>query len=206
MTATRRGRPVRPAPEEPARSADEAEPAPAADPETVARTIALQQLTAGPRTRAQLAEAMARRGVPDEVGDLVLDRFAEVGLVDDAAFSRTWVESRHDGRGLARRAIAQELRQRGVDQPQIDEALDGLDGDRELETARQLVAKRMASTRGVERQARFRRLTGMLARKGYPPGMCAQVVADAMRAEGTEVHVVLGVDEDLYAPADLSED
>ena len=36
----------------------------------------------------------------------------------------------------------------------------------------------------------------MLARKGYPPGLCAQVVADAMRAEGTEVHVVLGAEID----------
>jgi regulatory protein len=196
MTATRR-RQGRPAREEPAHSPDD-EPQELADPETVARTIGLQQLTAGPRTRAQLAEAMARRGVPEEFSELVLDRFVEVGLVDDAAFSRSFVESRHDSRGLARRAIGQELRQRGVEQTQIDEALDGLDGDRELATARALVAKKLPSTRRLERQARFRRLTGMLARKGYPPGMCVQVVAEAMRTEGTEVHVVLGADEDLY--------
>jgi regulatory protein len=199
----RTGRPAR---EEPARSADEAEPQPEADPETVARSIALEQLTAGPRTRAQLATAMARRGVPDDVGGLVLDRFVEVGLVDDAAFSRSWVESRHDGRGLARGALGRELRERGVDQVQIEEALDGLDGDRELDTARQLVGKKLPSTRRLERQVRFRRLVGMLARKGYPPGICAQVVAEAMRAEGTEVHVVLGVEEDLIGPVDDSDD
>jgi regulatory protein len=195
----------RPAHEGPVRSADDAEPQPEADPETVARTIALEQLTAGPRTRAQLAEAMARRDVPDDVAESVLDRFVEVGLVDDAAFSRSWVESRHDSRGLARGALGRELRQRGVDQAQIDEALSGLDGDRELATARRLVVKKLPSTRRLERQARFRRLTGLLARKGYPPGMCAQVVAEAMRAEGTEVHVVLGVEEDLFAPADDGE-
>jgi regulatory protein len=202
MTATRRRRPARPAREEPVRSAEEAEPAPAADPESVARTIALNQLTAGPRTRAQLAEAMARRDVPEAIAEQVLDRFVEVGLIDDLEFSRSWVESRHDGRGLARRAIAQELRQKGVDQPDIDQALEGLDSERELQTARELVAKKLDSTRRFERQARFRRLTGMLARKGYPPGMCVQVVAEAMRNEGTEVHVVLDVTEDLYASSD----
>ncbi len=160
----------------------------------MARTIVLQQLTAGPRTRAQLAETLARRDVPGEVAEQILDRFTEVGLIDDAAFSRSWVESRHEGRGLARRALTQELRHRGVDQSAIDEALDGLDSDREVETARRLVAKRLPATRGLQREARFRRLAGMLARKGYPPGLCAQVVADAMRAEGTEVHVVLGAD------------
>jgi regulatory protein len=162
----------------------------------VARTIVLQQLTAGPRTRAQLAETLRRRDVPEEAGERVLDRFTEVGLIDDAAFSRSWVESRHDGRGLARRALTQELRHRGVDQSAIDEALEDLDGEREAETARRLVAKRLPGTRGLQREARFRRLAGMLARKGYPPSLCAQVVAEAMRAEGTEVHVILGAEID----------
>jgi regulatory protein len=164
----------------------------------VARAIVLQQLTAGPRSRSQLAEALARRDVPEDAAGLVLDRFTELGLIDDTAFSRAWVESRHRGRGLSRGALARELRQRGVDDAAIDQALGELDGDRELETARELVAKKLATTRGLERQARFRRLTSMLARKGYPPGMCTQVVADAMRNEGTEVHVIVGPDDELY--------
>jgi len=189
----RRGRP---GPEEPERP--DVEQQAAADPEAVARTIVLQQLTAGPRTRGQLAGVLARKGVPEQAALDVLDRFGELGLVDDAAFSRGWVSSRHEGRGLARGALARELRQRGVDEPTISEALGDLDGVRELETARRLVAKKLPSTRGAPREARFRRLAGMLARKGYPPGMCAQVVADALRNEGTEVHVVVGSDEDLY--------
>jgi regulatory protein len=193
--APRRG--GRPGPEEPERPDDE--PQVPADPESVARAIVLQQLTAGPRTRSQLAEAMARRDVPADVAEKVLDRFTELGLIDDAEFSRAWVESRHRGRGLSRGALARELRQRGVEDASIDEALGELDGDRELETARQLVAKKLASTRGQERQARFRRLTGMLARKGYPPGLCTQVVADGLRREGTEVHVVVGPEDELYA-------
>lgn len=191
--ARRRGGPGREEPEHP-----DDEPQVPADPDGVARAIVLQQLTAGPRTRSQLAEAMAKRAVPDDVAETVLDRFTELGLIDDAAFSRAWVESRHRGKGLSRGALARELRERGVEDVAIDEALGALDGDSELETARELVAKKLPSTRGLERQARFRRLTSLLARKGYPPGMCTQVVADAMRGEGTEVRVIVGPDDELY--------
>src|SRR5262249_23326143 len=79
--------------------------------EEAARVICLRLLTSGPRTRAQLATALRKRRIPDEVADSVLGRFAEVGLIDDAAFARAWVESRHHGRGLGRRALAAELRE-----------------------------------------------------------------------------------------------
>jgi regulatory protein len=150
----------------------------------VARTIALRQLTGAPRTRAQLREAMARRGVPDEVAEAVLDRFEEVNLVDDTAYAQMWVRSRHSGRGLARRALAQELRHRGVDGDVAAEALEQLDPDEELETARALVARRLSGTRRLDPDARVRRLAGMLARKGYPSGVALRVIREALAAEG----------------------
>ena len=72
---------------------------------------------------------LARRGVPDEVAERVLDRFGEVDLIDDAAYARAWVESRHSGRGLARRALAYELRQRGVADADAAEALEAVDAE-----------------------------------------------------------------------------
>jgi regulatory protein len=154
-----------------------------ADPVEVARTICLRQLTAAPRTRAQLAAALSRRGVPDDAATAVLDRLTEVGLVDDGAYARAWVDSRHRGRGLGRRALAHELRTRGVGGEEAAAALDALDPDVELATARMLVDRRLRSLRGVDRIARARRLAGMLARKGYPPGLVSRVVTEALAAE-----------------------
>ncbi len=171
----------RPAPPEPDGARDLG---PDADPDEVARSIALQQLSYGPRTRAQLEQVMARRQVPEESARRVLDRFAEVGLVDDAAYASAWVETRHSGRGLARRALAHELRHRGVADPVVSEALDGLDAERELATARALVVRRLPTTRGLDPVARVRRLSGLLARKGYPAGLSYQVVREALVAEG----------------------
>ncbi|WP_329402040.1 recombination regulator RecX [Streptomyces melanogenes] len=161
----------------------EKEPAPQ-DPAERARAICLRLLTGTPRTRKQLADALKKREIPDEVAEEVLSRFEEVGLINDAAFAGAWVESRHHGRGLARRALARELRTKGVDSAVVDEAVGQLDSDQEEETARELVARKLRSTRGLDRDRRIRRLAGMLARKGYPEGMALRVVRQALEAEG----------------------
>jgi regulatory protein len=120
------------------------------------------------------------------VAEEVLSRFEEVGLIDDGAFADAWVESRHHGRGLARRALAQELRTKGVDSTLIDEAVGRLDSEQEEATARDLVARKLRATRGLDRDKRIRRLAGMLARKGYPEGMALRVVRRALEDEGED--------------------
>ena len=154
-----------------------------ADPEEAARQICLRLLATAPRTRAQLATALRRRRVPEDVAEAVLSRFAEVRLIDDAAFAQAWVESRHHGRGLARRALSAELRQRGVAAEQVRAAVGSLGDKDELATARRLVAKRVEATRGRPLPARVRHLVGMLARKGYPAGLAFQVVREALEEE-----------------------
>lgn len=156
------------------------------DPVAQARQVCLRLLTLAPRTRAQLAGALRRRGIPDHAADEVLDRFTDVGLIDDAAFARAWVESRHYSRGLAGRALAAELKQRGVAATDIREAIDEqLAPDAEVSAARRLVERKLAATRGQPADQRTRRLAGMLARKGYPPGLAFRVIREALEAEGT---------------------
>ena len=162
-----------------------ADDTPDADPESVARTILLRKLTVAPRTRAQLADALAQRGVPGEVADATLDRFEDLGLVDDAEFARQWTRSRQAGRGLARRALAYELRQRGVDDDLVKEALDDPELGDELETARELARRRLRAARPrlsdpMERERQARRVLGMLARKGYGGGVAARAVREAL--------------------------
>ncbi|MFC8275339.1 recombination regulator RecX [Streptomyces sp. NPDC057271] len=162
------------------------------DPAERARAICLRLLTGTPRTRKQLADALHKREIPDDVAEEVLSRFEDVGLIDDAAFADAWVESRHHGRGLARRALARELRTKGVDASLIQEAVGQLDSEQEEITARELVDRKLRATRGLDRDRRLRRLAGMLARKGYPEGMALRVVRQALEAEGEDTE---GLDE-----------
>lgn len=160
---------------------------PDADPEAIARLICLRLLTAAPRTRAQLASALRRRGVPAQAAEAVLGRFTEVKLIDDQLFASAWVESRHHGRGLSGRVLATELRQRGVSAEHIKTAVSELSPDQEAATARALVDRRLAGTRGQPAAGRVRRLIGVLARKGYPPALAYRVVQEALEQDGLDV-------------------
>src|SRR4051795_7655976 len=111
-TSRRRGGTAGPDAPVPGGAADDT---PDADPESVARSIVLRQLTMAPRSRAQLADKLAERGAPDDVAARVLDRFEEVGLIDDAAFADMLIRSHRASRGLGRRGLAHELRRKGVD-------------------------------------------------------------------------------------------
>jgi regulatory protein len=155
---------------------------PDADAESVARKILLDALTGQPRSRQELRDKLAKKDVPDELATRLLDRFTEVGLVDDEAFARSWVESRQRSRGLARRALAQELRRKGVDDDTARLALDDLEPEQEEQAARLLVRKKLRSLRGVDRVTATRRLAGLLARKGYPAGLAFSVVRDELGA------------------------
>jgi regulatory protein len=151
-----------------------------ADPEAVARKILLDTLTGQARTRKELADKLAKRGVPDDLASSLLDRFTEVGLIDDTAFARQWVESRHRSRGLAPMALKQELRRKGVDDDAVAEALEQIDEGDQREAARALVDKKLRSMRGLDHQVATRRLAGLLARKGYPAGLTFAVVREAL--------------------------
>lgn len=184
MRGTRRAR--RPAPEPPDGGAAAVDPP--ADPESAARTVCLDLLATRARSRAELADELARRDVPDDAAATVLDRLSEVGLIDDAAFAEQWIRSRHEHRGLGRRALADELRRKGVDRPTASAALDELGRDDERARAEELVRKRLPSLARFDTATATRRLVGMLARKGYDAGLTYEVVraAVAERDEGAD--------------------
>lgn len=147
-----------------------------ADPESVARKILLDQLTGQARSRHELATRLAKREVPEEIAERLLDRFTEVGLINDEAFARQWVESRRRTRGLAGPALRQELHRKGIAPETIALVLDEVAPGAEEESARELVRKKMRSLRGVDDTVATRRLAGMLARKGYSSGLAFSVV------------------------------
>ena len=146
----------------------------------VARQIVLRQLAMAPRSRQQLEDKLRQRNCPDEVAAEVLDRMTEVGLVDDVAYAEMLVRSKQAERGLARRALAQELRTKGIDAEIAAETLEGIDEDAERARARQLVDKKLRTMHGLGVDVQTRRLAGMLARKGYSSGMSYAVIRDAI--------------------------
>ncbi|SCX59925.1 RecX family protein [Klenkia marina] len=180
----------------------EGEPAPEyEDPEQAAKQICLTALTGASRTRQQLADLLAARDIPADVAESVLERFTEVGLVDDAAFAAAWVSSRQSARGLSRRALADELRRKGVDKEVAEVALEAVDPQDEWETARALVARKVPGMRRLDHATATRRLTALLGRKGYGPGLSSWVVREALEADGKAEDAAAEADD---APPDLA--
>ncbi|WP_396122979.1 regulatory protein RecX [Actinokineospora sp. UTMC 2448] len=143
-------------------------------------------LTMRPHTRTELAQALRKREIPDDVAESVLGKFDAAGLIDDAAFAEMWVRSRHEHQGLGRRALAVELKRRGVDSSVVADAVGAVDDEAEEERAAALVRKRLRAMSGVDEQAKIRRLVGMLARKGYGQGLAYRVVRAELGAEGLD--------------------
>lgn len=150
------------------------------DPVAVAREIALRLLTVRARSRSELKDALARRKVPAAAAEQLLDRFSDVGLIDDAAFAKAWVES-GTRRMRGRRALAQELGRKGVEPELIAEALAEREPEAELAVAREFAEKKARTTAGLDYQTRFRRLTGALARRGFSTDIVLRVAREVLR-------------------------
>lgn len=151
-----------------------------------AENLCLWHLGQGQKTRRQLLNAMSKKGVPSEMAEGILAKLAEYNYVNDADFAEAYVRSRHDAQRKGASAIRYDLKRKGVDEETIAQALEHITPESETDNARVLVAKKLPSTRSLERSKRVNRLVGMLARKGYPPGVAFQVVREALDAEDPE--------------------
>lgn len=153
---------------------------PPGDPVEFARKIVLDRLAQRAHTRQELATVLARKQVPPEAADQVLERMAEVGLIDDAAFAEAWVESRQQRRHLSRRALSAELHRKGVDPGEAEAALAQVDGADERSAARALAEKKVRAMSRLDPQVRRRRLTGMLARRGFSSAVVNDVLSEIL--------------------------
>lgn len=178
------------------RSGDGSDPAdkglPGGGTEAQAKDVCLRLLGDRARSRAELADRLAAKGFSPEVANRALDRLAEVGLIDDAAFAEQWVHSRHTFSGKGKRALAQELRRKGVAQEDAEPALESITAEDETDRAAELVRRKLRTLpRDLDREKTIRRLVGMLARRGYNQSTAFTVVKAEL------------ADRDLHEPDSL---
>jgi len=110
-----------------------------------------------------------------------MEDLLRLGYVDDRKFAAQWAASRARLRGYGRKRIEQELRQKGVGQETIREALgEAIPPEDERETARTVAEKKLRTMKSLEPEARKRRLAGFLERKGFPH----EIIWDILRTVG----------------------
>jgi regulatory protein len=140
---------------------------------------ALQLLARRPRSEAEIRQRLRKRELPAEVQEAVIGRLAQLGYLDDEAFARAWVENRLAFRPRGRSMLRYELRQKGVSEETIQKALADFDEERALQLAAHKGARKY---RGQAWQTFRQRLTGYLARRGFPYAIIPSAVRRAWEA------------------------
>ncbi|MFD3166152.1 RecX family transcriptional regulator [Herpetosiphon sp. NSE202] len=134
-----------------------------------AYNAALVFLAARPRSSQEIRTRLRKREFPDEHIDLAIEKLAQIGLVNDAAFARFWVENRQQHRPRGARAIQTELSQKGVQRDLISEVLNELtDQDEEQERAFSVARSALRRYANEPTKMAFsRKMAGLLQRRGF---------------------------------------
>ncbi len=145
-----------------------------------AKNILLHQLTRTAKTKAQLREVLTKREIPQELIESVIADFVAAGLIDDQLFAKNYLALRLS-RGKAVKLIARELRQKGVEDPIIEEVCSAVTLEDQREQLFELAERRAIRLAGLEPAVRQRRLSGYLMRRGFPAALVHAAVRSVER-------------------------
>jgi len=145
-----------------------------------AKQVLLRRLSNAPRTRKELAKDLKDKDISDDVANLALDRFEEVGLINDQALASNYVSSQHERKGLGKNALRQQLRAKGVSDDVALEAVSQISEDQEFQAAFALACKKIRSLQRDDAKTQLRKIVGVLARKGYSSNLAFRVAKEVI--------------------------
>ncbi|MDO5723467.1 MAG: regulatory protein RecX [Flaviflexus sp.] len=145
-----------------------------------AKEIVLRQLSMMDRTRHELMRALTKRNVPENIAEQTVDRYEEHGLVNDEAFANRFVATRMASKPSSRRGLAAALARKGIERELIETALEQVGDEEEDLAALELAQNKARMTQGLDRQVRYRRIYGALARRGFSPPQCRRAVEQVL--------------------------
>lgn len=146
---------------------------------------ALRFITYRERSEAEVRQNLARHEISEEVTEAVLARLRENGMIDDERFARHWVENRNEFRPRGRRALAFELRRKGVSPEAIDTALEAVDEEALAYQAALKAARRWESLEWKD----FRnKVISFLARRGFNFDSAAQAATRIWSEKQADSH------------------
>ena len=133
---------------------------------------ALHYLSYRTRSEQEVRNNLHKHDIPEQVIETTLDRLREKSLVDDAHFAAQWIENRRAFHPRGKKALAAELRQKGVGRRIIDQALEEVD---EIQMARKVVEKKKRKVQSLEWPDFRQKMYGYLSRRGFHYSVCKQV-------------------------------
>ncbi|MFM7140268.1 MAG: regulatory protein RecX, partial [Actinomycetes bacterium] len=115
------------------------------DQNQIAKQVLLRRLSNAPRTRKELAQDLKKKNIEEDVAQVALDRFEELGLINDKTFSENFVSATHQRRKLGKKALKQQLRSKGVSDEIANQAISQISDEDEFKAALTLALKKIRS-------------------------------------------------------------
>lgn len=135
-----------------------------------------------PRSVAEVRRRLLALKFTDQEIEKSVATAKAAGLLDDAIFTKIWVDDRLLHHPLSRRAIRQELADKEVDKRIVDAALEDLyPAEKEKEIALKLAQARLAKYASLDRAKRMQRTISFLTRRGFSFSLSRIVVEIADR-------------------------
>jgi len=119
-----------------------------------------------PRSEKEIEDWYRKKNVPESLRKKYLDKLKYLDFVDDFKFAKFWIEQRLSFKPKPMSVLKQELRQKGVKQETIDEALSDFKID-ELKQAKNLLEKNQSRWKRLTPDQFKKKASGFLLRKGY---------------------------------------
>jgi regulatory protein len=160
----------------------------------VAKDHALNFLSYRPRSADEVKRHLREKGYSDSVIEIVMERLEQAGLVDDETFARFWVENRDRFKPLSERALAYELKKKGVSDAAIEAALEVVD---EHSAAYRAGLERAPRFRSLDKNTFRKRLGDYLARRGFSYDVVRDAVDRLWEAFGSEGDSSAHRDQDM---------
>lgn len=135
---------------------------------------ALRLLSYRPRTAMEIQRKLQEKGFAEAVVTQTQERLSKNGLLDDSRFAQDWVDNRTAFRPRSHKALAIELRRKGVADEVISQAL--VEAGDEETLAYQAARRKASRLAGCERREFRNSLVGFLARRGFAYSVIAPVV------------------------------
>jgi regulatory protein len=142
---------------------------------------ALNFLSYRSRSEQEISRNLTKHEIPQDIIPEVIERLRQSSLVDDRAFARNWIENRIQFKPRGKRALSQELYQKGITQEIIDDALHDLD---ENQLARDCARKKASTYKTLDWESFQKKMSGYLNRRGFP----YPIIRDTVRESWEEIN------------------
>lgn len=151
----------------------------------------LDIVSRAPRTTFEVREKLLKKGFKEIAIDKAVARLEEVGVLNDTVFAEQWTYSRFHYAGRSTYVIAQELKRKGLPEETIESAIESInDIDTQRTKAEELAsekARALAKSKPALDSGDAKKIAAMLARRGFPAGLCFDVASSTVKEYGIEI-------------------